>query len=65
MNITIRPAQAADVPAMMDLVKELAEYEKALHEVTNTEEQMLKDGFGGNPIFGAFVAEADGEIIGT
>jgi GNAT superfamily N-acetyltransferase len=64
MDIKIREALAADVPAMMLLVKELAEYENAPNEVSNTEAQMLKDGFGDNPIFGGFVAEKDGEIIG-
>jgi GNAT superfamily N-acetyltransferase len=64
MYISIRAAVASDVPALMALVNELAIYEKAPEEVTNTEAQMLKDGFGDNPIFGAFVAEKDGEIIG-
>lgn len=64
MNIMIREALAADVPAMMELVKELAEYEKSLHKVSNTESQMLKDGFGEHPYFGAFVAEDNEEIIG-
>ena len=64
MNTVIREAIAADVPAMMGLVKELALYEKAPEQVTNTEELMLKDGFGDNPIFGAFVAEVDGKVVG-
>ncbi|MGR3809128.1 N-acetyltransferase family protein [Jiulongibacter sp. NS-SX5] len=64
MEINVRVGEAADVPAMMKLVKELAEFEKAPEQVSNTEEQMLKDGFGQNPIFGSFVAEADGEIVG-
>ncbi|AWV98855.1 GNAT family N-acetyltransferase [Arcticibacterium luteifluviistationis] len=64
MNTVIREAIAADVPAMMGLVKELALYEKAPEQVTNTEALMLKDGFGNNPIFGAFVAEVDGKVVG-
>lgn len=64
MNLTIRKAIPADVPAMFALVQELALYEKAPHEVSNTPEKMLADGFGENPIFGAFVGEADGKVVG-
>lgn len=64
MSITIRKATATDVPVMMDLVKVLAEYEKAAHEVINTEEQMLKDGFGEHPLFEAILAEEDETVIG-
>ncbi len=64
MNLTIRRGTAEDVPAMMALVRELALYEKAPEEVSNTEERMLREGFGENPVFGSFVAELDGKIIG-
>lgn len=63
-EITVRRSTPADVPAMFELVKELAVYEKALHEVSNTPEKMLADGFGDNPIFGGFVAETEGKIVG-
>lgn len=63
---TIRRAEKKDVAAMLGLVKELAEYEKAPQEVITSETQMLEDGFGTNSIYKAFVAEADenGEILG-
>lgn len=64
MTISIRRGTAADVPAMMELVRELALYEKAPNEVTNTEERMLAEGFGENPVFGSFVAEVDGKTVG-
>lgn len=64
MSLIIRRGTADDVPAMMKLVRELALYEKAPEQVSNTEERMLKEGFGENPVFGSFVAELDGEIIG-
>ncbi|UBM59940.1 GNAT family N-acetyltransferase [Marinilongibacter aquaticus] len=64
MNMTIREGKAEDVPAIMQLVKELAEYEKASEEVTNTEEAMLEAGFGDKPIFNSFVAELDGKLVG-
>ncbi|MFN8355781.1 MAG: GNAT family N-acetyltransferase [Spirosomataceae bacterium] len=64
MELSIRKATPADVPAIFGLVNELALYEKAPHEVTNTIEQMLADGFGEHPIYGAFVGETDGNIVG-
>ncbi len=60
----IRKANATDIPSMMKLIVELAIYERAPNEVTNTEQMMLKDGFGDNPLYHAFVADIEGEIIG-
>lgn len=56
MNITIRPAEARDVPAMLALVKELAVFEKEPEAVTVTEAQMLEDGFGKKPVWFGWVA---------
>ena len=64
MSIVIRDAVRGDVPAMFELIKELALYEKAPEQVTNTIEQMYIDGFGENPIFGTIVSEVDDEIVG-
>jgi GNAT superfamily N-acetyltransferase len=64
MSIVIRDAVREDVPAMFELIKELALYEKAPEQVTNTVEQMYADGFGENPIFGTIISEVDGEIVG-
>lgn len=61
---TIRPARPADVPAMFALVRELALFEKAPEQVTNTEADMLRDGFGDRPLFEALVAEINGAIVG-
>jgi GNAT superfamily N-acetyltransferase len=63
---TIREGKIEDLPRVLELVKELALYEKAPEQVTNTLEMMQEDGFGPNPIFGLFVAEKNstGEIIG-
>ncbi len=63
-NIVIREGRKEDISRVLDLVRELAEYEKAPLEVTNTEEMMLRDGFGPNPIYGLLVAESEGTIIG-
>ncbi|GAB3900900.1 GNAT family N-acetyltransferase [Larkinella knui] len=61
--MTIRKGIPTDVPQLFELVQELALYEKAPHEVTNTPEQMLKDGFGENPLFGVLVAEVENKIV--
>lgn len=49
---------------MLELIKELAAYERAAHEVSNTLTMMKADGFGPNPIYGFFVAEEDSLIHG-
>ena len=64
MSIIIRDAVREDVPIMFELIKELALYEKAPEQVTNTVEQMYVDGFEDNPIFGTIVSEVEGEIVG-
>jgi GNAT superfamily N-acetyltransferase len=66
MNLpfTIRTGQKKDLPRVLELIKELAEFEKAPHEVINTVELMEKDGFGPNPIYGFFVAENENGIVG-
>jgi GNAT superfamily N-acetyltransferase len=64
-TITIRQGLEADLPAAMDLIQELAIYERAPHEVTNTIEEMREAGFGQKPVFGFFLAENEvGEPIG-
>ncbi|WP_370897023.1 GNAT family N-acetyltransferase [Chryseobacterium gossypii] len=63
-EIIIRKAVREDCAPMLNLIKELAEYKRALHEVTLTLEQFTEDGFGRSPVWGAFVAEAGGEIVG-
>lgn len=60
----IRQGTRADLPRTLELIRELAEYEKAPHEVTNTLAMMEEDGFGAQPIFGFFVAENERGIVG-
>jgi len=64
MQTTIRKGIKADIPSVLHLIKELALYEKAPEEVTNTVEAMERDGFGENPIFRMLVAEAEGNVVG-
>jgi GNAT superfamily N-acetyltransferase len=63
-DVNIRVGTKQDLPRVLELIKELALYERAPHEVTNTVERMEKDGFGPNPIYGLFVAENERGIIG-
>ncbi len=64
MNITIRPAVKEDCKRMMELIHELAVYEKAPDEVTVNFDHFVESGFGKNPVWWAHVAELSGEIIG-
>ncbi len=63
-DIIIRPATAKDCPAMMELIKELAVFEQAPDEVTVSPEHFRESGFGDNPVWWAYVAEAGGNIVG-
>ena len=62
----VRPAVVADVPVILRLVHELAEYEKALDEVDTTVDQLSQALFpaGREPAAFAHVAEVDGEVVG-
>jgi GNAT superfamily N-acetyltransferase len=63
--IQIRKGTIDDLSQVHALIQELAEYEKAPDEVTNTLEDMRRDGFGDEPIYKFFVAEtAEEGIIG-
>lgn len=64
MAIEIRRAIREDCPRLMELVQELAEYERAPQEVTVTREHFEESGFGPNPVWWAFVAEENGVILG-
>ncbi|WP_151483630.1 GNAT family N-acetyltransferase [Streptomyces albicerus] len=61
----IRTATPADVPVIHSMIRELAEYEKALEEVRATEEQLCEALFGERPAAYAHIAEsAEGEPVG-
>ncbi|MCW2704425.1 MAG: ats [Blastococcus sp.] len=62
--MTVRPVRPDDVPAVVALVRELADYEKALHEVALTGEQLTSALFGDSPALFGHVAESDGEVVG-
>ena len=65
MNVTIRKGLKSDISQVLELVKELAAYEKAPDEVAVTIEEMELDGFGETPIFQFFLAEVDGKTVGV
>jgi GNAT superfamily N-acetyltransferase len=60
----IRTGTKEDIPQVLDLVKELAEYENSLDQVQNTVERMIQDGFGDQPVYGLIVAEREEAIVG-
>jgi GNAT superfamily N-acetyltransferase len=64
MDILIRKAVRSDCARMMELIQELATYEKAPDEVTVSLSHFEESGFGANPVWWAFVAEANGIVIG-
>jgi GNAT superfamily N-acetyltransferase len=64
MDIKIRRAVKEDCPRLLELIKELALYEKAPDEVTVTLEHFTESGFGKDPVWWTFVAEVDGVVQG-
>lgn len=64
MEISIRRAEKEDCGAMIELIKELAVYEKAQDEVTVDFDHFVESGFGANPVWWAFVAEVDENVVG-
>ncbi len=64
MPINIRKAVKEDCPRLLELITELAIYEKAPNDVTVTLEHFVESGFGQNPVWWAFVADVEGRVEG-
>ena len=64
MEVVIRKALKEDCPEIMELIKELAVYEKAGGEVTVKFDHFVESGFGSNPVWWSFVATIDDKIVG-
>lgn len=64
MEITIRRAVKEDCPRLLELVQELATYERAPDEVTVTLDHFVESGFGDRPVWWTFVAEVEGKVVG-
>src|SRR5258708_25193844 len=60
--LSIRPANAGDVPLLTTLIHEFAEFEHL--PVTVSEANLLRDGFGERPRFRVLMAEWEGESAG-
>ena len=61
--MTVRPAKIGDIPAILHLIRGLAEYEKALEEVVATEEDLISSFFGDNPQVFAHVATKNDLVV--
>jgi GNAT superfamily N-acetyltransferase len=64
MSITVRRASREDCPRLLELIQELATYERAPNEVTVTAEHFAESGFGEKPVWWGFVAEVDRKVVG-
>ena len=64
MSILIRKAVKEDCASMMELIHELAVYEKEPDAVTVAFDHFVESGFGANPVWFSYVAEADGKVKG-
>ncbi len=64
MSVKIRVATIADVPLIHQFIRELAEYERLLHEVEASEADIRRDLFGENPRCFCDIAEHEGVPVG-
>lgn len=62
--ITIRKATINDCPRLLELIQELADYEKAPDEVTVSLDHFRTSGFGPNPVWWALVIEVEAKVQG-
>ncbi|MEN3939878.1 GNAT family N-acetyltransferase [Prosthecobacter sp. SYSU 5D2] len=63
-HLSTRPATEADVPVILALIRELAEYEKLTHEVVATVEGLRETLFGPRPCAEALMGCVDGQAVG-
>jgi GNAT superfamily N-acetyltransferase len=63
-SLVLRDATRDDVPAILQLIRDLAEYEKEPQAAVATEADLLRDGFGERPLFRVVLAEWNGELAG-
>lgn len=64
MAIVVRNATKFDMPNVLELIKELAVFEKEPDAVEVTVNDLIRDGFGDVPVFKCFIGEADGKVVG-
>jgi GNAT superfamily N-acetyltransferase len=63
-SLVLRDATRDDVPAIRQLIRDLAEYEKEPQSAVVAEGDLLRDGFGERPLFRVVMAEWEGEVVG-
>jgi GNAT superfamily N-acetyltransferase len=63
-DVVIRPATVDDVPLVLEMIRELAEFERSLHEVRATEELLRANLFAESPMVFAHIAEVEGQPAG-
>ena len=63
MNFTIRSAKKEDMSRVLNLIKELASFEKEEHAVEVTIEELQRDGFESKPAFKCFVADEVSKVV--
>lgn len=61
----IREAQKEDMKSVLELIQELATFEKEPNAVVVTVDDLIRDGFGDNPLFHCFVGEIEGDSSGS
>ena len=64
MSVKVRVATMADTPLILQFIRDLAEYERLLHEVEATESDIRRDLFGENPRCFCDIAEHEGRPVG-
>jgi len=64
MSFTIRKGEVKDLEKVLELIKELAIYEKEPDAVNISVEELKRDGFGDNPLYGLYVGETENGIVG-
>ncbi len=64
MKIYIRKGKVEDLPSVLNLIRELADYERSPDEVEVSIQEMENWGFGKEKVFDFFVAEVDAQILG-
>ncbi|OIQ29299.1 MAG: GNAT family N-acetyltransferase [Bacteroidetes bacterium MedPE-SWsnd-G2] len=64
MSVIVRIATQLDMPKVLELIQELAVFEKEPNAVEVTVDDLIRDGFGTQPVFNCFVGESNGEVVG-
>ena len=62
LMVKIRAAEAEDCKIILDYIRKLAHYEKAPEQVIVTEDQLIQDGFGENPLYQAYILTYNSSI---